>query len=157
MLSESICDKDLQPVQANCQKRLMFTSKFLGLVCIYEPQDWLASSAGLMTNCLWHHLHSTQLQATFYFARVAVLKQGVGERRSRYLLWAGLSILLYNMSCYKVTASQTWQMGSMCNQLASTCYLFFFLDMSSIYYAVKRREWTYNSWIWAYSLARRFM
>ncbi len=52
MLSLSTFDKDLQPVQANCQKLLMFTSKFLGLVCIYEPQDWLASSVGPRTNRL---------------------------------------------------------------------------------------------------------
>lgn len=52
MLSVSVCDKDLQPVQDNCQKRLMFTSNVPGLVCIYEPQDWLASSVGPRTNRL---------------------------------------------------------------------------------------------------------
>ena len=72
MLSVSIFDKDLQPVRAHCQKRLTFTSKFLGLICIHEPQDWLASSVGPRTNRLWHHLHSTQLRATFYFVHVCV-------------------------------------------------------------------------------------
>lgn len=52
MLSLSICDKDLQPVRANCQKLLMFTSKFLGLVYIYKPRDWLACSVGPRTNRL---------------------------------------------------------------------------------------------------------
>lgn len=70
MLSVSICDKDLQPVLANCQKLSMFTSKFRGLVSIWKPQDWLATSVRPRTNHFWHHLHSTQLQATFYFVCV---------------------------------------------------------------------------------------
>lgn len=35
------------------------------------------------------------------------------------LLWAGFSISLCSISCEKVAASQSRQMGNMCNQLAN--------------------------------------
>lgn len=62
MLSLSFCDKDLQPVRANCQKLLAFTSEFLGLVYVCEPRERLARGARPRTNRLWHRLCGAQLQ-----------------------------------------------------------------------------------------------
>lgn len=75
MLNVSICDKDLQPVQANCQKRLSFTSEFLRLVCIHEPLDWLASIAGakdksVVTPFLQHSIASRLLFCVLVCVRV---------------------------------------------------------------------------------------
>lgn len=63
MLSLSFSDKDLQPVRANCQKLLAFTSEFLGLVYVCEPRDWLVCGARPRTNRLWHRLRGAQLQS----------------------------------------------------------------------------------------------
>lgn len=63
MLSLSFCDKDLQPVRASCQKLLVFTSEFLGLVYVCEPRDRLACGVRPRTNRLWHRLCGAQLQS----------------------------------------------------------------------------------------------
>lgn len=120
MPSLSVCDKDLQPMRADCQKLLMFTSKFLGLVYISEPRDWLACSVGPRTNCLWHHFHGTQLQATFYVTCLCVcVSVRDGIERGTWFCSGLVSLFSFVIYHVKMSKYHGWQMGSMCNQLSS--------------------------------------
>lgn len=91
MLKVSICDKDLQPVQANCQKRLTFTSEVLRLVCIHEPLDWLASIAGakdksVVTPFLQHSIASRLLFCVLVCVRVRRVGVGSGGSLCHWLV-----------------------------------------------------------------------
>lgn len=115
MLSLSFCDKDLQPVRANCQKLLAFTSEFLGLVYVCEPRDRLACGRRPRTNRLWHRLRGAQLQShlllhtcvrTCAHVRACLPQRGLD------------SVLLRDTSRLESKVSKRWQIGNMCNQLS---------------------------------------
>lgn len=165
MLTVSICDIDLQPARADCQKLLTFASKFSGLVCICEPQDWLASTVGPRTNRLWHHLHSTLLQATFYFECVCVSACVLGkEGRGGWFCCGLVSVfccVMYHVKESKYHGDDKWAARVInFRVLTNLRSLFFFrLGFYQLYLACggeerwweKKKGMTHNSWTWAHN------
>lgn len=116
MLSLSFCDKDLQPVRANCQKLLAFTSEFLGLVYVCEPRDRLACGARPRTNRLWHRLCGAQLQSHLLLHGCECARAHTRARVPPHGFDSAFCCAMHHTLESKV--SKWWQIGNMCNQLS---------------------------------------
>lgn len=157
MLSLNACDKDLQPVRANCQKLLMFTSEFLGLVYICEPRDWLACSAGPRTNRLWHHLRGAQIAKPPSISYVCVCACGCVRGITDDFAVGSLSVfcfVIYHVKESKV--SKRWQISNMCNQLSSTNdpRSFFLPGLLSAAFSMQERDREQRKWWWWWGALR---